>query len=171
MLKKEPVKKRGIKISILLAVTAVLIAAVFSINVSSFPGKFCTGSPCACGSNCSGGNELFGQSQSYCDSNPIECFNTIDDCRDGTIVSLNYVKDINVSSLNDSVFKAGDTISIDATLFSSSANSEGVFFVYSNYSVNSSVNWSVIYNTAFGIADSNYHIKFNFTIPNRPGQH
>ncbi|HLG24364.1 MAG TPA: choice-of-anchor R domain-containing protein, partial [Candidatus Nanoarchaeia archaeon] len=171
MLKKEPVKKRGIKISILLAVTAVLIAAVFSINVSSFPGKFCTGSPCACGSNCSGGNELFGQSQSYCDSNPIECFNTIDDCRDGTIVSLNYVKDINVSSLNDSVFKAGDTISIDATLFSSSANSEGVFFVYSNSSVNSSVNWSVIYNTAFGIADSNYHIKFNFTIPNRPGQH
>jgi uncharacterized membrane protein YgcG len=99
------------------------------------------------------------------------CFNTIDSCRDGTIVSLNYVKDINVSSLNGSVFRVGDRIEIDATVFSSSANVEGVFIVYTNATAADGVNWSVIHSVNFGEANSNYHVKVNYTIPNRVGEH
>lgn len=164
-------KKRLCRFLIVLLALAVLSIIQISA-VKAFAGKICgSASPCNCGSNCSGANELFGQTQSYCDSNPIECFNTIDDCRDGTIVAYNYVKDINVTSLNDSVFRIGDTILIDATLYSSSVNTEGVFFVYTNSSGNSSVNWSAIYSASFGASDSNYHIKINYTIPNRIGDH
>jgi len=163
-----PEKKRWQKFFIAAVLLFPIIAAQYSI---AFTGKFCgADSPCACGSNCSsGGNELFGNSQAYCDSNPIECFNTIDSCADGTLVTLNYVKNINLTSLNDSIFKVGDVIEVDATLHSSSANPEGVFFVYSNSTQNSSVNWSVFHSTSFGLADSNYHIKVNYTIQNRPG--
>ena len=133
-IKKEVRTKKCLVLSLL----SMLAFVYLSINSNAFAGKVCGSvSPCNCGSNCSGGgNELFGNSQSYCDSNPIECFNTVDNCKDGSVDSLNYVKDINISSFNGSVFRVGDQIEIDATLFSSSANTEGVFFAYANVSQN-----------------------------------
>ena len=71
--------------------------------------------------------------------------------------------------MNASVFRVGDTIEIDATLSSSSANTEGVFFVHSNSSANSSLNWTVIYAETFSEENSDYRIKTNFTIPNKVG--
>ncbi|MBR9706216.1 hypothetical protein GOV14_04220, partial [Candidatus Pacearchaeota archaeon] len=150
-----------------------ICALLFSLpEVMSFAGRICgSTSPCTCGENCTGGNELFGNSQAYCDANAIECFNTIDNCRDGTVVSLNNVKDITITSFNDSVFRVGDLLEIDATLHSSSVNIEGVIFVYANGTANETVNWSAIYSTTFGAADSNYHIKYNYTIPNKIDDH
>ncbi len=163
--------QRNIPLAVLCMLCSAILISLIAAQADAYAGKVCgTNSPCNCGTNCTGGNELFGNSQTVCDNNPGVCFNTLDDCRDGTIVSLNYVKDINISSLNGSVFRVGDTIEIDATLFSSSANSEGVFFVHANASANASVNWSVIYSTTFGVANSNYHIRYNYTLPNRVGE-
>ena len=165
-------KKRLNKGAVHLIASLLLVSFFILPMASAFAGKVCgSASPCNCGTNCSGGNELFGNSQAYCDSNPIECFNTIDSCRDGTILSLNYVKDINITSLNGSLFRVGDTMEIDATLFSSSVNSEGVFFVYANATVNTSVNWSVVYSTTFAVSNQNYHLRYNYTIPNKIGDH
>jgi hypothetical protein len=165
-------KKRYNLLLFLLSLVILMNIGGIVPDVKAFAGKICgSASPCDCGTNCSGGNELFGNSQAYCEANKVECFNTIDDCWDGTTTSLNYVQDINISSFNDSVFRVGDVIEIDATLFSSSANTEGVFFVYANGTGNESVNWSVIYSTSFGVASDAYHIKYNYTIPNKVGEH
>jgi hypothetical protein len=73
--------------------------------------------------------------------------------------------------LNGSVFRVGDQIEIEAFLYSASANTEGVFFAYSNVSQASNNNFSVIYQTDFSEESDEYRIKINHTIPNQPGNH
>jgi hypothetical protein len=142
-------------------------------DVTAYAGKVCgSTSPCQCGTNCSadGGNELFGNSRDYCEANPIECFNTIDNCEDGIYDNFNYVVDVKVSSLNDTVFRIGDVVEVNATVYSSSSSWEGVFIVYANQSANTSVNWTVKFSGGFGaISTTSFYV--NLTLDKIVGDH
>jgi hypothetical protein len=124
-------------------------------------------SPFGCGSNCQGGGyELSGNSEDYCNSNPVDCYNTIDDCKDGTKDTWEYINDINITSLNDTMFRVGDIIEIDVDVYSGSSGFDQVIILYTNNSAASSVNWTVIYNQGFEETISSKHFKVNKTLDN-----
>ena len=152
------------KIMIVLGILIICLPKIYALA-----GVICnSSSPCSCNGNCDGYYEFQGYNESYCLSNPINCFNTIDNCQDGNYCALNYVVNITVNSLNDSVFRARDTIEVDVTVYSASANYEAVFILYTNDSNN--IEWNYIYDTGFSVGETR-HIKVNLTLDNIIGNH
>jgi hypothetical protein len=153
---------------ILLNLSALILLC---IGVTALGGNICTSdSPCSCDAFCDGYYEFQGHEEAYCLSNPVDCYNTIDSCQDGQFSSLNYVINITVHSLNDSVFRAKDTIQADVTVYSSSANIESIYILYTNDSKSSGVAWKKIFNDSFGAAETR-HFYANLTLDNAVGNH
>jgi hypothetical protein len=124
-------------------------------------------SPFGCGSNCqAGGYELSGNSEAYCNANPVDCYNTIDDCKDGTKDTWEYINDLNITSLNDTRFRVGDMVEIDVDVYSGSSGFDQVIILYTNNSVSSNTNWTVIHSEGFQETISSKHFKTNKTLDN-----
>ena len=151
-------------ISLLVGLGIIVIFLVFASFITALTGQYSISSPFSCGTNCHGGYELFGHDIDYCNTNPGECFNTIDDCTDGNIPQYEFVENITITDLNRSSFLGGDTISIDAYLDCDS-DSDQVVFAYNNES-----GFRSIYNTICSV-NGKTHIYYNFTIDKRGGNH
>ncbi|MBN1793050.1 hypothetical protein JW826_05190 [Candidatus Woesearchaeota archaeon] len=123
---------------------AIIAALLILPIISAYPGGYSDAAPLSCGSNCSGGYELFGNSEEYCDANRVECYNTNDTCKDGDDPSYEYVENITVTDLDHDYFIGKDRIVIDADLVCSEDGDE-VNFVYSNGSGLKVVNSTTCY--------------------------
>lgn len=139
-------------------VFAYLIAAFFLLILDSNfsaaeAGNFCPGtSPCSCGTNCNGGNEV---SNGY---------NTIDSCQDGPEHSYEYVEDITITGLNSSTIMAGDTIEIDAYVDCDPEGDE-ITFAYHNGTA-----WKAFHDVSCN-TDGKEHFYKNLTLDNVQGNH
>ncbi|MBU1019919.1 MAG: hypothetical protein KJ847_01785, partial [Firmicutes bacterium] len=141
--------------------------AIFIIpTILALTGIFSLTSPISCGTNCSGGYELSGYNATYCDANPIDCFNTIDDCKDGSQPNYEYVQNLTVTNLNGTNITGGDTVTIDAYLDCDS-DGDGVSFAYNNGNGSGFRN---IYNTTCA-GSAKFHKYYNFTLDARGGNH
>ncbi|MBW2990732.1 hypothetical protein KY348_03440 [Candidatus Woesearchaeota archaeon] len=106
-------RKTGYNILIILligTIGALLIMPL--IYVYALTGNYSTTSPFSCGSNCNNGYELSGHNATYCYNNPVDCYNTIDECRDGTNDGFEFVNNIYVQSLNGTNFTGNHTINV-----------------------------------------------------------
>jgi len=145
----------------------LLLLLVFTLRVplaGAYAGNYSTTSPFSCGSNCTGGYELFGNDGDFCTANPGVCFNTIDDCTDGSDTRYEFVDNITITNLNNPNFRGGDTINIDAYLDCDS-DSDQVVFAYSNGS-----GFRSVYNTTC-VFNGKTHKYYNFTLDNLAGNH
>jgi len=141
-----------------------LILALNAPLTSSYAGNYSTASPFSCGSNCTGGYELYGHDAAFCAAHPGVCFNTVDSCSDGSDPRYEFVDNITITDLNSLSFSGGDTISIDAYL-KCDADGDQIVFAYNNGS-----GFRSIYNTTCAI-DEKLHQYHNFSLDNRVGNH
>ncbi|MBN2422316.1 hypothetical protein JXB41_03750 [Candidatus Woesearchaeota archaeon] len=150
MLKANLLKKSGFIIGLFIVFVIVLNLPV----VYAPAGNVCNWtSPCQCGSNCYFGNTYLNE------------YNTINDCQDGYNDNYEWVHDITVTNLNDSVFNGGDVIEIDA-YFRFDLDTEEISFVYHNGSA-----WKHLAD----MTDSGYegykHKYLNLTLDNVKAYH
>ncbi len=101
---------RNIPTSILIQGLILIIILLPLIN--ALTGNYSTTSPFSCGAVCNGGYELSGHNETYCYNNPVECYNTVDDCRDGSNDGFEFVNDITITDLNNTNFTGRDRINI-----------------------------------------------------------
>lgn len=112
---------------------------IFSGSILGFFGVFSTSPPVVCAENCTGGYEIYDNTPAFCDLNPINCFNTIDDCKDGSLTIDNvrqgspyeWVNNITITNGNKTNFTGGDVIDISVS-FKCDYTDDGVSFVYNN---------------------------------------
>ena len=117
-----------------LAVAALAIAIFATVphSAGAYAGKYSTTSPFSCGSNCSGGYELFGNTEIYCYLNADECYNTVNDCVDGDDPSQEYIEEVTIANLNGgSNFSARDNVSVTIQAYCS-PDGDYIGFVYNN---------------------------------------
>ncbi len=118
---------------IALGVVIIISMSLFVLipAISALTGYFSTTSPFSCGANCSGGYELSGHDENYCYNNPIDCYNTIDECRDGSNYNYEFVNNIFVTSLNGTNFTGGHTVNVTVE-FDCDGDGDEITIVYHN---------------------------------------
>ncbi len=130
-----------------------LILIVLAMYSYADPGKFCLVSTCSCGAACQdGGNEI---SNGY---------NTMDNCQDGIQDTYEYVHDITITSLNDTVFRTIDNVQVDAYV-DCDLNGDEITFAYHN-----GTGWKPFYNAVCSISGKRHYYQ-NITLSNVTGNH
>jgi len=99
--------------------------------INAITGAYSTTSPFSCGANCNGGYELSGYNATYCYNNPVECYNTIDNCRDGSNYDFEFVNNIYVTDLNGTNFTGGHTVNVTVE-FDCDSDGDTISISYNN---------------------------------------
>ncbi|MBN1502355.1 hypothetical protein JW930_02325 [Candidatus Woesearchaeota archaeon] len=124
---------------------------------------------CACDPNCQGTYELMGNSKTFCQSNPINCFNTIDSCADGSDESgWEYVEKMIITNINSTDFTGGNIVEVFGQYYCYPGDI--ITIAYSNNSNADSTIWRNVYSgqcPSFGY----YNVYRNFTLDENGGMH
>ena len=108
----------------------------------------------------------------YCEQNPLVCFNTIDSCKDGSLIintvrmgsEYEWVENLTVTSLNGTNFTGGERIEIKG-VFDCDWDGDELSFAYNN-----GTGWRNIYDNTCA-ADQKFTFLFNFTLDDLRGVH